>query len=664
MKNRFIILWAIIGALGITIVVLIGIIIRGTLLSEATNSHVFYVSAKNSQANGAQQMNGAGTIKNPYWGSLDKIINQIPSNSIVYLDAGIYYCRGNTLGAPPVAFPLTPARNVKIVGAGMDKTILSLVGWTTNNVNEDGVILITNNNVTVEDLTINGNDDSSHHGKINGILDDGGDNCEIRNVHAEYCGGTNSSEGFIISIGTGGYVSNCVVEGCRIDNAVGNYCDGINFDGSGFIDHNFVSLSPAQGPGCINSGGTNIIISGNILHGGTCGIYDDTPPISNMMINGNQIINSKYPVKLWPAAGVKEVLIQNNQIAANPNVSVGWGGWITVNHGMSILVQNNYLDTVGNAPTPHVYQYSLLDFEDSTNVLVKDNTMPITLWCDFRGATPGTFVGNVDLQGRPWYQAAFWPGGDGFPYNYQNRPLNPPDNLSLMQGCELDLKFDRIRNSGIVGVQVLDDSYQTNCIAQLVDASHAVIGQDGIYGNQCLDFLGSNACIVKFFPYMPYGTNSAFTVGLWLNPVTATNKACLIAHQLDGWPGTGANNTNDGVLSLWLNSAGANTIALNVATSNSWCYAAYPLIQTTNQWHFVCDTYDGASNRLYWDGALLGATNLAGTIYWSSGAHMYLGNNSRFDPSVGFQGRLGQVFFFNRALNTNAINWLYRNPMQ
>jgi len=72
-----------------------------------------------------------------------------------------------------------------------------------------------------------------------------------------------------------------------------------------------------------------------------------------------------------------------------------------------------------------------------------------------------------------------------------------------------------------------------------------------------------------------------------------------------------------------------------------------------NTWSHIATTYDGANQRFYVNGILVGTTPGAGSITVSNGALRIGGNNS----STGefFQGFIDEVRIYNRALSAADI---------
>lgn len=98
------------------------------------------------------------------------------------------------------------------------------------------------------------------------------------------------------------------------------------------------------------------------------------------------------------------------------------------------------------------------------------------------------------------------------------------------------------------------------------------------------------------------------------------------------------------------------TLSLNAVTLGKYLFALKTagdnLLEATTPdtgWHRVVATYDGATQRLYVDGALVATQAATGAVSYGTGA-MLLGRVSSTTGALPFAGRLDDVSVWNRAL--------------
>jgi PKD repeat protein len=79
-----------------------------------------------------------------------------------------------------------------------------------------------------------------------------------------------------------------------------------------------------------------------------------------------------------------------------------------------------------------------------------------------------------------------------------------------------------------------------------------------------------------------------------------------------------------------------------------------------NTWTYIASTYDGATVRLYLNGAQVASTSITGSIATSTGA-LRIGGNSLWGEF--FQGRIDEVRIYNRALTASEITTDMNTPL-
>jgi len=74
-------------------------------------------------------------------------------------------------------------------------------------------------------------------------------------------------------------------------------------------------------------------------------------------------------------------------------------------------------------------------------------------------------------------------------------------------------------------------------------------------------------------------------------------------------------------------------------------------------WHHVVGTYDGASLKLYVDGALVGGTAMSGAIQYELSSHndLYIGTYTSEACTLGYTGALDEVRLYREALSASQV---------
>jgi hypothetical protein len=136
-------------------------------------------------------------------------------------------------------------------------------------------------------------------------------------------------------------------------------------------------------------------------------------------------------------------------------------------------------------------------------------------------------------------------------------------------------------------------------------------------------------------------TNAA-TVEAWVYPTKA----------LSGWVSAVLKERSGGLsYSLYANSdTNRPSNVINIGSADQTLYAGPAL--AVNKWTHLAATYDGLSEKLYVNGALVGSRPQTGTINVSS-APLRLGGNSIWGEF--FTGYIDEVRVYNRALSQAEI---------
>jgi len=154
----------------------------------------------------------------------------------------------------------------------------------------------------------------------------------------------------------------------------------------------------------------------------------------------------------------------------------------------------------------------------------------------------------------------------------------------------------------------------------------------------------------------PLKLTTGMTIEAWVNP-SAMNGWETILMKERGVQGEGllsyALYAHDGApLSLGQPvPAGYVRVQPTASTSDSAVRGTTKL--TLNTWTHLATTYDGANQRFYVNGVLVGTTPRTGTIAETNGAIRIGGNNSSLQEF--FQGMIDEVRIYNRALTAAEI---------
>ena len=146
-----------------------------------------------------------------------------------------------------------------------------------------------------------------------------------------------------------------------------------------------------------------------------------------------------------------------------------------------------------------------------------------------------------------------------------------------------------------------------------------------------------------------------FTITCWVSPIDpyASQERAFFSNV------QAASGLADGFV-FGFNPTGLNFCAANSA-GNGWFTLAVPVNITAGSYHFAACTYDGATMREYFDGALVGQMSRSGLIPYSSvkpniGAAL----NNLGHPGH-FNGNIDEMRIYNQALSASDLVALYND---
>jgi hypothetical protein len=215
--------------------------------------------------------------------------------------------------------------------------------------------------------------------------------------------------------------------------------------------------------------------------------------------------------------------------------------------------------------------------------------------------------------------------------------VNVSNSAQTVQGLVAAYGF----NEG-AGVQTADASGLNN-VGTLGGATWTPAGKYGA----ALSFNGSSSW-VTIADAASLHLTTGMTIEAWINPASSTGWRSVVLKERSGglaYALYGENNAN--------RPAGYLTLSGDKSVNGN---AALPL----NTWTHVAVTYDGATLRVFINGAQAGSTAATGSIAASTGA-LRIGGNAVWGEY--FNGLLDEVRIYNRALSAAEIQADMNTPV-
>lgn len=131
-------------------------------------------------------------------------------------------------------------------------------------------------------------------------------------------------------------------------------------------------------------------------------------------------------------------------------------------------------------------------------------------------------------------------------------------------------------------------------------------------------------------------------------------------HTIQAWVYRDSSGTNDVNYILAMRDASLDGLLFfsRNNTSISIKFNAEAEIQytsfTSDEWHHIAATYDGTTEKLYFNGSVVGTNTFIGTL--SVTADTIIGRDSGSGTSNFWDGNLANVAIWNRALSSDEIN--------
>ncbi len=293
-------------------------------LHAADDTNEVWISAR-TNALGTGVVLGSGTVMDPFRGDFDAIIASLDTNTTIHLLPGIHHATKTLLKT-----------NQKLLGAGMDVTVVRRDPQPAGEAQAETLIASRADGVEVSDLTIDSNATGTEPRKKN-ALSLTGNRCAARRVKAINNTGNveRDQECFPFYIGLPDSADNEISE-CEVSSVRGTYCTAFFLSGQGVVKFNRVFLPPFTNRSAFYTGyqatGTrDSLFLGNTSEGGRCGFQTDTYSETNLTIADNCFRNvfagvalSKFPGHGWCVDGVS---VLNNVIEISTNVPACLGNW-------------------------------------------------------------------------------------------------------------------------------------------------------------------------------------------------------------------------------------------------------------------------------------------------------------------------------------------------
>jgi len=145
-----------------------------------------------------------------------------------------------------------------------------------------------------------------------------------------------------------------------------------------------------------------------------------------------------------------------------------------------------------------------------------------------------------------------------------------------------------------------------------------------------------------------FASASGISVGCWYKPHANETSTRLVSFS-------GADNKRG-----WLLRQAGYKPRFSIHDGTGWVSVYSTSTQTLNQFYFVMGTYDKTSLKIYLDGSL-DCTPTAETddISYLQNSGLFIGVREGLDPTEFFDGDIGDVFVYNRALTPAEIQNIF-----
>ena len=341
----------------------------------------------------------------------DRTMSNLPPNCTVHILAGTYSTHGS-----PAAYSVKTGQ--KVIGSGMDVTVLKLVPGTPDNT----AVLRSSpgSNMEVSDLTGDANYQGQNGSAItlHGIILFGSRNAirRVKVINLAKYGGNSEAWGIVLDSGDVADSTANVIEDCEVSDfqggSPGQGISAFSLNGtpkhsiSGVVRRNRVSLQPEVYHPVValnNAYTSDCVYQENDVDGATFGFYGDTGRSLNVLVARNTFKNVIEGVSLSNARRLNVTFSQNKILLATNKVSVEIAFNVQETWVTNLSVIGNVV--AWNTPPPDGSLGCFLNLSDVSGLRVTDNQVEGTLtnhfWNDIV-ATNFVSANNHDLNGRPY----------------------------------------------------------------------------------------------------------------------------------------------------------------------------------------------------------------------------------------------------------------------
>lgn len=205
------------------------------------------------------------------------------------------------------------------------------------------------------------------------------------------------------------------------------------------------------------------------------------------------------------------------------------------------------------------------------------------------------------------------------------RVLPPPP-----PGAEIDFQsFLFSSTDGATGLQTIEN------LSDRVD--NFDVGTEMV-----LDGASSQVEIVEV-PGLTFRRNGDFSVGLWVKTTSGDSDPSIIGDK-DWGSGSNPGFVMAYIGSNWKLNAGDGTNRVDINGNDI----------NDGDWHFIMSTFDRDGDAtIYQDGVAVGSTSMAGIGEMNSGFPMRIGQDGTGAYSKFFNGSVGEVYLYDRALTAD-----------
>ncbi len=403
----------------------------------------FWISTNTSSTN-------LGTLDNPFICATEPEFDYTMSNlclvpnSTIHILAGTYQTHGS-----PSGFLLKTGQ--KVIGSGIDVTVLQLAPGTRDNTVVIGSLIGTN--MEVSDLTCDGNYQGQSGASVtyHGVGLWGTQNAvrRVKVINLAKFGGNTEAWGIVLNNSNLADSEGNIIEECEVSHfqggVYGKGISAISLNGkyqstpiSGIVRGNRVLLDPSLSNPEVAFNGNWIhdcLYEGNYVNGATFGYYGDTGGSTDIIVTHNTFKNVFQGISQYNSSR-QNMTFSYNTILLTINTTTQ--AKLAFNFSDTWFTNFNILgNTVSwNSPPPSGSAGYFLDLDDISGLLVANNRVDPTLVNGFVGSDATNnyvFQNNYDLNGNQYLStnrfSILFP--DAYVQQYGGGTVSPGELISI-----------------------------------------------------------------------------------------------------------------------------------------------------------------------------------------------------------------------------------------